>query len=259
MVILMIFFPDAIENFSLISVLDYTWEEREAVAAPRPFHALSFRVEGECSYETDKEEITIFSHDLLFVPAHVGYVQKIKKTEHLYCVLFHASLPPQKQITAFTPQNPLVFEQLFSSMSRCWTKKLPGYLAESTSYFYKLIAKLQSQQNELQLTKIQKNFDDGLEYLHSNFTRPDLTVKEIADATAVSESYFRKQFKSLKGCSPMEYINELRINHALELLYSNFYKIYEIAEKCGFSDSKYFSTVIKKKTGLSPVQIKKRM
>lgn len=84
MVILMILFPDAIENFSLISVSDYTWEEREAVAAPRPFHALSFRVEGECSYETKNEEITIFSHDLLFVPAHVGYVQKIKKTEHLY-------------------------------------------------------------------------------------------------------------------------------------------------------------------------------
>ncbi|MBE7042793.1 MAG: helix-turn-helix transcriptional regulator [Ruminococcaceae bacterium] len=255
----MIQIPETLENFSLISVLDYTWEKREAIAAPRPFHALSFRTEGECTYETNKNEITIYSHDLLFVPAHVGYVQKIKKTEHLFCVLFHANLPLQDKLTVFTPKNSFIFESLFSSMCHHWNRKLSGDTAKANALFFKIISKIHIQQSEITSAGYQSTFQDALEYLHENFTNPHLTVKEISEVAAFSESHFRKQFKALKGLSPIQYINELRAKYALELLQSGYYKVYEVAEEAGFFDSKYFSTVMRKKTGYSPKTLQKRL
>ena len=63
------------------------------------------------------------------------------------------------------------------------------------------------------------------------------------------------QFIKEKGISPLQFLNRTRINYAQKLLLSrniNNYKIYEIAEMCGFTDQLYFSRVFKKMTGVSP-------
>ena len=62
-------------------------------------------------------------------------------------------------------------------------------------------------------------------------------------------------FVKEKGISPLQFLSNTRINFAQKLLLSkdvNNYKIYEIAEMCGFTDQLYFSRVFKKITGVSP-------
>jgi AraC-like DNA-binding protein len=64
--------------------------------------------------------------------------------------------------------------------------------------------------------------------------------------------YFRKIFKSIYGVSPIKYINNLKIEHARELIESQMYSISEAAFHSGYSDSSSFSRDFKKHFDMTP-------
>lgn len=249
----MSFLPENISNFNLISVLNLNWNGFNKDAYGRDYHALSYRTKGDSVFTAKNIEYKVSSGDLVFVPSNLNYNLNAKK-ESLICIHFTADNLPSNEILALSPSDKKSFETLFNAMYNCWSEKKPGYIAETTSYFYKILAKIQLQQSELPYTE-NKAIRSALEYIHENFTDYSLSVSKVSEKVFLSESHFRKLFREICGTSPLEYINELRITYALELLGSGYYKICEVAEKCGFSDSKYFSTVIKKKTGLSPKEL----
>lgn len=72
-----------------------------------------------------------------------------------------------------------------------------------------------------------------------------------------SKNYFSYLFKKELGISFVEYLNQVRVEAAKKLLDTTDEKTYEISEKVGYSDYKYFSSVFKKITGVSPAQYKK--
>lgn len=247
-------FADEISNFRIISVLELSWDEVDAPAIPRPYHALSFRIKGDATFTVAQKKITANKNDLIFVPQDLGYTLSAKN-EHLFCIHFLAENINSDEIFSFSPSNSIIFDKLFASIYNCWTQKKTGYIAEVTSSFYKIISKMQIQQNKLMLSAYSDNMSYVLEYIHEHFTDSNLTIGKLSEIASISESYFRKQFKVYFGESPLKYINNLRVKYALELINSNYYKIYEIAEKAGFSDPKYFSTVIKKATKMAPSKI----
>ena len=83
-----------------------------------------------------------------------------------------------------------------------------------------------------------------------------LTMAELAQMCGVSETYFRRIFLNAKGCSPIDYINNLKLSRAKELLGSGMYSISEVAEQSGFHDESYFSRFFKKQTGVAPSKYK---
>lgn len=84
------------------------------------------------------------------------------------------------------------------------------------------------------------------------------TNEEYAEFCGFSLSYFLRIFKSTVGVPPQKYINDLRISAAKNLLRTSDYKIMDICEFVGFSDSLYFSRTFKKSTGLSPKEYRKK-
>ncbi|MBQ8040550.1 MAG: helix-turn-helix transcriptional regulator [Lachnospiraceae bacterium] len=59
--------------------------------------------------------------------------------------------------------------------------------------------------------------------------------------------------------SPKQYLIQLRMNRALELLTKNEISVKEISFACGFTDEKYFSRAFKKRYGYPPSQLKNNM
>ncbi|TCL61938.1 two-component system response regulator YesN [Hydrogenispora ethanolica] len=91
----------------------------------------------------------------------------------------------------------------------------------------------------------------ALQYIDGHYAE-ELSVKAVAEQVCLSPDYFSHIFKKVRGESFTDYLNQVRIRKATELLANNLYKVYEVSDMVGYSDYKYFSSVFKKITGVSP-------
>lgn len=97
----------------------------------------------------------------------------------------------------------------------------------------------------------------AVDYISQNYSG-DINLETAAEYVNKSKNYFSYLFKKELGISFVEYLNKVRVEEAKKLLDTTDDKTYQISEKIGYSDYKYFSSVFKKLTGLSPIQYKKR-
>lgn len=100
-----------------------------------------------------------------------------------------------------------------------------------------------------------KTFDSILAFVQRNMMQ-DITLRDIADACACSESTVSHLFKEYTNQSVKKYMNELRIKQAEKLLLTTNLPINNISLLCSFADTNYFSTAFKKKYGLSPTKFR---
>jgi len=84
-----------------------------------------------------------------------------------------------------------------------------------------------------------------------------VSLEEIANGMNITPEYLSRLFTKELGKSFSDYLKEFRIDKAKELLASNKIKIYEVAEKVGYNDSKYFCKVFKEVTGMAPKEYTK--
>jgi AraC-like DNA-binding protein len=85
------------------------------------------------------------------------------------------------------------------------------------------------------------------------------TVAEMAEYCNISENYLRTLFRKHTGLAPKEYIDNLKMNRAVEMLNNPQMKIYEIAERLGYVDNYHFIRRFTKILGQSPGKYRKTM
>jgi Response regulator containing CheY-like receiver domain and AraC-type DNA-binding domain len=95
--------------------------------------------------------------------------------------------------------------------------------------------------------------------IHQNFGDKSLSGKKIADEVYLTPTYLSALFKRKTGKTMSEYIVQVRIEQAKELLWDKSLKLYHVAEKVGYEDSNYFAKIFKKVTGVSPSEYKERI
>ena len=101
-------------------------------------------------------------------------------------------------------------------------------------------------------------FDSMLNYVQFNFMN-EITIRDIAQACACSQSTVCHVFKQYTGKSIKKYIENLRINQAKRLLSTSDLPINRIAQLCGFSNINYFPTAFKKQIGISPTEYRRQI
>lgn len=92
---------------------------------------------------------------------------------------------------------------------------------------------------------------EAITYMEQNYQR-DLTVEEIADVCKLNRSYFSKLFKESLGCPPQEFLIQMRLSKATELMKTSRSSIGDIAQACGYPNQLHFSRAFKKRYGVSP-------
>jgi AraC-like DNA-binding protein/mannose-6-phosphate isomerase-like protein (cupin superfamily) len=86
----------------------------------------------------------------------------------------------------------------------------------------------------------------------------NLNMKELCDTVFLSESQLRVLFKKTLHISPMEYLRDIRLKKAKELLILTNKPVGLIAQECGFEDVSYFSRMFRKKERISPKEYRRK-
>jgi two-component system response regulator YesN len=97
------------------------------------------------------------------------------------------------------------------------------------------------------------------EYIEQHYADPELTLNDVAAQANLSASHFSVVFSQETRQTFKEYLTEIRINKAKELLRMTALRSADIAYKVGYNDPHYFSSVFKKNTGLSPIQFRSQI
>lgn len=135
------------------------------------------------------------------------------------------------------------FDRLFKSET----------LTELCELLKQSIVELRKARTEsIELGTAQHPIDQALHYIDKHYLEA-MTLQQVADFVHVSKNYLSLLFKKVTGQNFIDYVIMLRIEKAKEMLAETSYKVYEIAEKSGFNDVKYFSKLFKKMTGYSPI------
>lgn len=100
--------------------------------------------------------------------------------------------------------------------------------------------------------------EKALRYLNEHYREPQLKISQIAGYLGISESRLCVIFKEDTKMTIIQCLTALRIEKAKRLLKTTDYKIYEIAELVGYSNSQYLSQVFYKETGCFPLDYKNR-
>lgn len=97
----------------------------------------------------------------------------------------------------------------------------------------------------------------AMEYIKDNFADSGLSLMTVCNHLSVSMSYFSTFFKESAGKTFIEYLTEVRMDKAKELLTNTDMMLYSIAEKVGYENPAYFTVAFKKNNGMNPKEYRK--
>ncbi len=138
-------------------------------------------------------------------------------------------------------------------------KRFPGYKSLLRSLFIEFIVLLcrSAGTEDAGRLSAEENISRLIGMLQNRYYE-GWTVKRMADKTGLSEPSLYRLFKQLTGTSPTDYLLNLRLQHAKDLLENTGISVTEAAFETGFGNSSYFTRVFKKKYRCTPNQLKKK-
>lgn len=98
-----------------------------------------------------------------------------------------------------------------------------------------------------------------MEIITQNMDNSDFSIEDIANSLGMSRSVFFRKLKSITGLSPIEFLKQMRMKRAVQLLESGDYIVSEIAYLVGFNDAHYFSKCFKQTFHISPTEYKDKI
>ena len=243
--------------FSKIDIIETICFYREKIVYDTPkrnFHVMSMRIDGSAVFEQGGKEYSVNKNDLLIIPAGLDYSQQTQG-ERVAAIHFTAETN-LKEMKLYKEEKINMSDKVME-ITKKFDRNDESKVYRAHMYFYDILRKLalynrDSREQEIKIL-------NGVEYINENFCNPDLSVERAAEISYMSSAYFRKLFKNLYGKTPKEKLDELRINHACQLLENGYCNVNEAAVQSGFYDPNYFSTVFKKKLGVSPSEFKKKL
>ncbi|MDO4343379.1 MAG: response regulator [Eubacteriales bacterium] len=134
--------------------------------------------------------------------------------------------------------------------------------ADSPESIRELMGRLFTETMKLRDQNSMKRYGIVLEearaFIRENYQREDMSLNTVASRVNISPSYFSAIFSAETGQTFVEYLTQVRLEKAKELLMCSSLRTAEIGYEVGYRDSHYFSYIFKKVVGCSPKEYKNR-
>ena len=218
------------------------WEERHA---RHDTFDISFLKKDlrQALVQQDKEKVNSVFEELsaLFTEFHPAREQVVNACANLY-YFFLSYVEEDALIKEEMPYPSVVMEILLECFTlkahTRWLLKFGSWVGNTMENFHRG-------------SKTDKIVEAAKEYVRENYGEK-LTLAAIASKIGISQGYLSSVFKKQTGGNLNDYINQMKIEKAKELLEKLEYMMYEISDMLGFENPYYFSKVFKKLTGITP-------
>ncbi len=233
---------------------------RRYIHTNRPYHGLIFNdAESERDYcFSDGTVLHTKSQQLFYLPRGSSYKIVDDKTvtkNTCYAINFSADLSDKPFTVSF--RNPEPIEKLFKNAILAWKRQDAFCDVFIRKTLYEIIlAAAKEQQKKYSPASTNVLIAPALNMIRSEFTRNDISVSELAKLCGISEAYLRRIFMNKYGVSPKEYIIDMRIAYAKQLLSSEEFSVSTIATMCGYAEPTHFSREFTRRVGVSPSNFK---
>lgn len=97
----------------------------------------------------------------------------------------------------------------------------------------------------------QQQIARAIDYMHANLNH-DISLDVLAQTVNISPSHFRRLFKQATGMAPHQYLIDLRVNRAKELLLTGSFSVNQVAAEVGFADQSHLHRHFKRIFGITP-------
>lgn len=209
-------------------------------------------------YAFEDASYTLNPGDIFFIPKNSKYSRSLVSGHAGFIYLdFFFDVPENVVLSPMLISDFKDVHDLFFKLCRTWSTRSLGYYSASLGLIYNIYSKIISHSDHPYLSQKKRLlFEDIQKEFLQKCTDPDFSVKEFIKKSGMSETHFRRIFKTVYNMSPNQYLIFLRINRAKELLETGNQSIEEISELSGFSSASYFSRLFKERTGFSPYEFR---
>ena len=232
----------------------------EFVMSSAPIERFVYITKGEVCIDLKSRELFAGDRDMIYLPRNTAYRSrwlcdsKFVVVDITLCDENGDDIPFGDTPCVLFNDSNRVYEGLLAALGEKAESKGPFDWIERLHLSFKLLCEI-ARSTTLAESE-EKRISQGVLYLENNYAE-DFSIDLLAKMCSISSGHFRKLFMTVKGTTPSDYRNRLRIQKALELLKSGNYTVGEAAEKVGVSDIKYFGKLFFRYTGIKPSEIKK--
>ena len=226
------------------------------------------RGNGWCEIAGRRHEVA--KDQLVVIPVNTPHAYGAAKKEPWTIHWFHAigtNVPFYLEKLEVKPEKPVVrlggdvqlfslFEEVLESLEHGSTLTHLIYAAHSLSHLMGLILRHKDEfwRGEI---NARERIAKSIVFMKSHLQEP-LTVATLASLVNLSRSHYTTSFRRATGYAPLNYLNHLRMQRAVQLLNATEWSIKQISDQLGFSDQFYFSRAFSKMHNHSPSEHRRR-
>lgn len=238
---------------------------------PLPQYIFIYCVEGKGWFSIHNEEHTVEKNQCFILPAHTAHCYGANAEEPwtIYWIHFKGKMSGQYASTLLKPKEikPTIysrisgrldlFEEIYHTLEMGYSRENLLYSSAAFHHFLGTVCYLQPYRNAVDTCSEMDLVGAAIHYMKENIGKK-LNLSEIAVHVGYSPSHFSSLFNEQTGYSPLNYFNQLKIQHACHLLDFTDMKINQVCYKIGIDDCYYFSRLFTKIMGIPPKEYKKQ-
>ena len=172
-------------------------------------------------------------------------------------LLDYYGMPKNENVffTGTSPDYQWLFKQMIQELQLCRVN-YEDLLNMNLRHIFLMINRFLKEGTELNSDALDE-VERATHYFNENYNL-NISIKDYANERHMSDCWFNRTFKHVTKVTPMQYIIQLRITNALNLLEHTNYNITQVANAVGYDDAYYFSRLFKKNVGVAPTEYRKR-
>ena len=224
---------------------------------PRTNHTLAYQVSGAYDHTVNGNVLPVNENTILFIHKDDSYAVTRREIGRSYCISFYAETDLRTMVmdAKDDPRLLKLFKKIMQNANLM--PDANKYLAASV--IYEILAIIDQKKTP---TYFPGPMRDRLhivhEYILEHYLEKEFDIRILESLCGVGQKHLGNLFRERYGCTPKQYVINLRMMTAANLLSDNNLSISAISTLVGYDDIYYFSRLFKKHFNLSPLQYRKQ-